>query len=607
MKPRVVLVVFLLLLPVATLLAYQPAWNGGFLWDDEGHVTREELRPASGLARIWFSPGATQQYYPVLHSAFWLFHKMWGSAPLGYHLANILLHALSACLLFVLLRRLAVPGALLAAFVFALHPVHVESVAWISELKNVLSGVFYLAAANAYLRYDASRTSRTYAVALGLFVLAVSSKTVTVTFPVAMLVVLWWLRGQLRFRQDVAPLAPFAAIGLVAGLVTVWFERTQIGAQGQEFALTFLERCLLAGRVVWFYAMKLLWPVDLVFVYPRWTIDATNAAQWIYPAALLAVLAAAWLVRRRTRTPLAALLLFCVTLFPALGFFNVFPFRYSYVADHFQYLASLGLIVPIAAAITVLGRRVTRRHAGLLTVPIVGVLAVLTWRQAHLYADSETLYRTTIARNPDAWFPRNNLAALLLEGDPAPAQVVEAAGQLTEAIRLKPDYAEARYNLGTALERQGRIDDAEAEYRRVLTLDPGQPRALNRLAAIAHDRASAMLERGLHFEEAGRLAEAEQAYRSAVHFDPARPAIYRALGRVLQKRERREDAIAAYLQVLPLDPTSFETHNDLGVLYAEAGDLQRAVKHFETAVRLRPDDAGARANLVRARALLRDP
>jgi tetratricopeptide (TPR) repeat protein len=599
----------LLLLIAAVLLAYQPAWNGGFLWDDEGHVTREGLRSASGLLRIWFSPGATQQYYPVLHSVFWLLHQIWGSATLGYHLTNIALHALSASFLFVLLRRLSVPGALLAAFIFALHPVHVESVAWISELKNVLSGAFYLAAALAYLRYHDSRKAKTYAVALGLFTLAVLSKTVTVTFPVAMLVVLWWRDGRLRLREDVAPLAPFAAVGLIAGLVTIWFERTLIGAQGEEFALTFLERCLLAGRVVWFYAMKIVWPTDLMFVYPRWTIDAASPAQWTYLAALLASGAAFWLLRSRTRVPLASLLFFCATLFPALGFFDVYPFRYSYVADHFQYLASLGVIVPIAAALASLGGRVAAapRQKALWAAPLVALLGVITWRHAHSYADSETLYRATISRNAEAWFPRNNLAALLLQGDPRPEQVDEAAALLREAIRLKPGYVEAHYNLGTALERQGRINDAEEEYGRVLALDPGQPRVLQRLAAIAHDRASDMLAQGLQLEDAGRLEEAERAYQSAVRLDPARPAIYRALGRVLQKQQRREDAIAAYLQVLPLDPSSFETHNDLGVLYAQAGNLHQAVRHFETAVRLRPDDAGARANLSRAQALLRAP
>ncbi len=259
---------------------------------------------------------------------------------------------------------------------------------------------------------------------------------------------------------------------------------------------------------MWFYAAKIVWPADLMFVYPRWTIDAASPIQWIYPVALLACAAAAWMLRSRTRVPLASLLFFCATLFPALGFFDVYPFRYSYVADHFQYLASLGVIVPIAAALAMLVRRVATapRQTVLAAVPIVATLGVLTWQQAHSYIDSETLYRTTISRNAEAWFPRNNLAALLLQGDPRPEQVDEAAALLRDAINLKPGYAEAHYNLGTALERQGRAKEAEDEYRRVLALDPGQPRALARLAAMGHDRASDMLARGLQLEDSGQLA-----------------------------------------------------------------------------------------------------
>ena len=195
---------------LVTLVAYYPAWHGGLLWDDDAHITRVDLRSFEGLWRIWFDVGATQQYYPVTHSAFWVLYRLFGDATLGYHLVNISLHATSAFLFAVILRRLAVPGAVLAAFIFALHPVHVESVAWITELKNTLSGVFYLGAALAYLRFDADRRRQSYALALVLFALALLSKTVTATLPAALLVVFWWQRGALRWRQDVLPLAPFS-------------------------------------------------------------------------------------------------------------------------------------------------------------------------------------------------------------------------------------------------------------------------------------------------------------------------------------------------------------------------------------------------------------
>jgi len=352
----------------ATIIAYFPALHGGFIWDDDGHVTKPALRSLHGLWRIWTELGATQQYYPVLHSAFWLEHRLWGDAPFGYHLLNVLLHATAACLFGLVVERL-VPKPLdrnasrssslgtscstFAAFLFALHPVCVESVAWISEQKNTLSTVFYLLSALAYLRFDQNRKPRTYLLALGLFLLALLSKSVTATLPAALLVIFWWRRGSLSWKRDVVPLLPWFAIGAAVGLLTAWVERTFIiGAQGYAFDLSFLERCLLAGRVIWFYLGKLLWPANLIFIYPRWQVSAAVPWQYLFPIAAIAATAALWLIRRRTRGPLAGWLFFVGSLFPALGFFNAYPFIFSYVADHFQYLASLGIIATVAGGIS---------------------------------------------------------------------------------------------------------------------------------------------------------------------------------------------------------------------------------------------------------------
>jgi len=352
-SPRLRTAVFCAAIFLAALAAYLPAIRSGLIWDDDAHITKPELRSAAGLGRIWFELGATQQYYPVLHSAFWAEHRLWGDAAPGYHLVNVLLHAASACLLAALLRRLAVPGARLAAFVFALHPVCVESVAWISEQKNTLSTAFYLLAALAFLRWRGigrdsppaePAGSRAYWLASGLFLLALLSKSVTATLPAALLVVLWWKQGRLSWKWDIRPLVPWLAMGAAAGYFTAWVERTYIGAQGTSFELTILERCLLAGRVVWFYLGKLLWPQELIFIYPHWQVDAAAGWQYLFLAGIAALAAAFWLLRHRTRGPLAALLLFTGTLFPVLGFFNVYPFIFYYVADHFQYLAMPGAI-----------------------------------------------------------------------------------------------------------------------------------------------------------------------------------------------------------------------------------------------------------------------
>src|ERR1019366_5746224 len=392
------------LLLCATLVAYLPALQGGLLWDDNMHVTRADLRSLHGLWRIWFDLGATQQYYPLLHSAFWLEHRIWGDAVLGYHLTNVALHAASACLVVMIVRRLSLPGAYLAGFVFALHPVCVEAVAWISEQKSTLSGVFYLEAALTYLHFDRTRRKSPYFLALGLFVLALMSKTVTATLPAAMLVVFWWQRGRLAWRRDVLPLVPWFALGATAGLFTAWVESTPrlIGAQGPAYALTLPQRLLLAGRVPWFYAWKVLWPANLMFTYPRWKIDAGEWWQYLFPLGLAALAVALGVLARKNRGPLAGFLFFAGTLFPALGFLNVYPFRYSYVADHFQYLAILGIVVPAASGLTVLAGRIPPGRIAAIVLPalLLTTLGAATWRQSGMYRDYETLFRATLAGNP---------------------------------------------------------------------------------------------------------------------------------------------------------------------------------------------------------------
>ena len=344
------------LLLIAVIFVYQPVWHGKPIWDDDAHLTPPALRSSRGLARIWIEPGATQQYYPLVHSIFWVEHKLWDDATLGYHLINILLHAFSALLFWKILRQLQVPGAYLAAAMFALHPICVESVAWISEIKNTLSGAFYLGAALVYLRFDRTRNGKFYFFALGLFLLGLMSKTVIATLPAALLVVFWWQRGKLSWKQDVLPLIPFFMLGIGAGLFTAWVERKYVGASGSGYDFTFIERLLIAGRAIWFYLGKLIWPVDLTFIYPRWHVSQTVWWQCVFPITALLVSAGLWLLSRRNRAPLAAWLFFVGTLFPAMGFFNVFPFCYSFVADHFQYLACIGLITLAAAGIAILFR-----------------------------------------------------------------------------------------------------------------------------------------------------------------------------------------------------------------------------------------------------------
>ena len=404
----------------------------------------------------------------------------------------MLLHAAACFLLVLVLRRLKVPGAWIAGLVFAVHPVCVESVAWISEQKNTLSLVFYLSAALAYLRFDEERgqpaAARHYVLASLLFVMAVLTKTVTATLPAALLVLFWWQRGRLSWRRDARPLVPWFVIAAASGLFTALVERTLVGAEGAEFNLTLVQRFLLAGRVVWFYLGKLLWPTRLVFIYPRW--DARHeAAGWAgFLVAAVLVTAALWLLRRRSRGPLAAWLFFVGSLFPALGFVNVYPFIFSYVADHFQYLASMGVIAAFSAGAARLLNRASHsvRAAGLgLVAALIATLGILSNAQSRIYADQPALYKSTLEGNPGCWMAHNNLG--LWYDDHGDSKT--AIAHFKAAIRLKKDYAAAFNNLGSVLRRMpGRLDEAIACFKEALTWQPGYAEARNNLGVGYEDK-----------------------------------------------------------------------------------------------------------------------
>jgi protein O-mannosyl-transferase len=619
----------------ATILAYLPVLAAGFIWNDSDYVTAPALRSFGGLVRIWTEVGATQQYYPLLHTAFWVQYRLWGDHPLGYHLFTLLLHAVSAVLFAWVLRRLLgvgsptspeppYPGAeWLAALIFALHPVHVESVAWISEQKNTLSLVFYLAAALAYLRFDEERRPATYFAALAFFILSLLCKTVTSTMPAALLVALWWKRGRLDARRDVLPLIPWFAMGVAAGMFSSWVERNYGGARGAEFDIPFLARALVAGRATWFYAEKFVWPFGLTFIYPRWTVDTAEWWQWLFPLGVVVAAAALWSIRMRSRAPLAAFLFFVGSLFPVLGFVNLYGARYSWVWDHWQYLPDLGLAalaaVGIAAGWSHLRPRVRRLEAGIVAVAVL-FLGTLTWCHSAVFHDDHTLYLENLEENPGSWMAYNNLGCQLdvmpghtdeaiarfqeaLRLNPAffeahnnlgcdlekkPGRLDDAIAQFQEAIRLKPDFAEAHYNLGNALGAQGRTQESIGQFQEALRIKPHYADAhynlANTLGALGRTRDA--IE---HFEE---------AIRSRPEFADA----HNNLGMALSKMPGRvNDAVAEYREALRLNPNIPEAHANLGnALLAGAGRLDDAIAQYNEALRLKPDYADAHFYLANA-------
>ncbi|HEY4247344.1 MAG TPA: tetratricopeptide repeat protein [Lacunisphaera sp.] len=625
------------------LICYWPALHGALLWDDPAHVPRLDLRSWDGLRRIWLVVGTTQQYYPVLFSAFWLEHRLWGDNPLGYHLMNVVLHAISCCFLALLLRRLwnppegrtavqpngfgtVPPGTeWFVALVFAVHPICVESVAWITEQKNTLSLFFYLLAGLAYLKFDLRRSAGSYAVAFILFLLALGSKTSTVTLPAALLVIIWWRYGNLRWRRDVAPLLPWFVVATGMGLFTSWVERKLIGAEGVDFELSLVQRGLLAGRVIWFYAAKLLWPVDLNFFYRRWDVPE-EANGWIgYLLAAIVVTVGLWAIRRRSRGPLAGWLLFVGTLFPILGFFKVFFFRFSYVNDHFVYLASLGVIATTvgAGAATVAGTSAKARMAGaLLGAGVIGAFSVLTFRQSQLYRNNVTLFRSTILKNPSTWMGHHILAFSLAKN---PGTRVEAVAEYREALRLNPEFPDSHLGLGVELAATpGGRAEAIVEYERALALRPNYAEAHNALGVELARTGGHLSEAVTHYEQALRIkpdfTEAQLNLANALTKIPGRTdEAFGLFAEVLRLRPnyvqahsdfadalaatpgKADEAVAQYREALRLNPDSVAIHFRLAnTLVHLPGRLAEALSNYETVLRLKPDFADAHANYANA-------
>ena len=462
----------LLALGLLVVVSYLPAmlW-GGFVWDDNLYIKVNPVREVSGLWQIWFSPSELEReehYWPLVYTTFWLEHKLWGYVPAGYHIVNVLLHLANTLLLWHLLRRLAVPGTWMVAAVFAVHPLHVESVAWVFERKDVLSGLFYLAAALAWMRFVEQPRRGRYTGALVLYTVGLLSKSIVVTLPAALLIWHWWKQGRVT-STDLLRLVPFCVVGLVITVGDLSFSRS-VAPVSFDYSLT--ERTLIAAHVLWFYAGKLLWPSGLAVIYPRWDIRVADPLAWGYLIAAVALAVALWHFRSRLgRGPLAGALFFAVTLSPVLGFVDYTYMKYAFVADRYQYLAGIGVIVVVIGSaaygvrpLSALWRKVIWAGA----VAALVVLGMLTWRQASIWRDNETLNRHVIALNPQALSAHLNLSAALYKQ----GRYEEALEPARIAVAQDPDYALTHVNLGATLYALGHLEKAEPHLRRATVLDP---------------------------------------------------------------------------------------------------------------------------------------
>ncbi len=560
--------------------AYLPAIHSDFIWDDNLMVTNNPLlKDEEGLKDIWFST-KPYDYFPVTLTSFWIEWRLWGANPTGYNVANIFLHGLGAALFWRVLRRLSVPGAWLAAMVFALHPVCVASVAWIAERKNTLSLVFFLLTLLAWLRFEQEGQRRFYWLALGGFLLALLSKTSVVMLPVVLLGLRWWQTGKIG-RQTLLRTVPFFVLSLALGLVTVWFQMNRSIGDEVVQVESFAGRLAGAGWALWFYIYKALAPVHLSMIYPRWDINPASVMVWVPGILFAGMLVVFWCCRESVgRHALMALGYFAVMLAPVLGFFDMYYFLYSRVADHWQYLPLLGMIALVVGALTHWAsfkfNRNSRWPSGI-AVSALAVLAVLTWEQARAYKDRETLWRHTLRKNPKAWVAHHGLAAELKKQ----GRTEDAMQQYYSVLRIRPNE-EAHYDLGVALEHQGRLEEAAQHYRDTGPMAPRHHRGYSNLAGV--------------LARLGRNEEAIECLLKAIQLKPDLAKAHNNLANVFHTEGQLEAAIRHYSEALRHKPDYFEAHNNLGVALEIAGDRDEALRRYGSALELKPDYIEAHFN-----------
>jgi len=570
---------YALLVFAAVFIAYQQVWHAGFVWDDDAHLTANPcIIGPLGFTAIWTSSAAV--YYPLVLTSFWVQHALWGLNPLPYHLVNLAMHAACAVLLWRVLLALRVRGGWLGALLWALHPVMVESAAWITELKNTQSCFFYLLTILCFLRWAKEGGYRFYGLALFCATLAILSKSSTVMLPVVLGLCVWWTQAGLSWRT-VARLIPFLLVSLLAGGWTIWEQKFHSGALGNSWQQSWPDRLVIAGDAIWFYLGKLAWPHPLIFVYPRWHIDSSRWLAWLPAIAAAAALLLLWRGRNgRLRPFFFTAAYFVVSLFPVLGFFSVYYFRYSFVADHFQYLASIGPIALAGAAAVSLMDRLPG-DARLLRPAIAAALilppGILTWEQCRMYSDMETLWRTTLARNPGCWLAANDLGLIFAQQ----GKTEEAAAQYAEALRLNPDYPEAHVNLGIFDYQQGRTADAITQYREALLWDPRSGEAHNDL--------------GVALAGMGKPEDAILEFREALRNNPDYSDAHANLADALLKTGQLTDAIAEKQKVISSRPGDVAALMDLAALLVATPGVSpdagsRAVQLAARAAELSKDD-----------------
>ena len=664
-----------LALLLLTAVAYWPAFFAGFIWDDNIFYDSEHVRDWSGIADIWFnlgSIGSESHYWPMLYTTFWLEHKLWGGFnPAGFHFTNILLHAINGVLLWRLLLRLGIPGAWLITAFFLVHPLRVESVAWVIARKDILAALFYLLAFNCWLsfqhlqsnkhsRQNKNSALRYYAGLLLCYTLGILSKTVTITLPAVLLLWAWWQHGRVSGRVFLYTV-PLFLVGAYIGVSGINFFSTRTLI---EFEYVWPERLIIASKALWFYGEKTLWPEPLHYIYRLWDVDPARLLNWLPLFGAAALAAALFLARHRIgRGPLTGALFFAITLSPTLGFVDSSYMKFAFVADRYQYLAGVGLLMVLVGGAAYLWRQsgwskgsevheahearagYSRYIAASVAAPLLAACTALTFVRAELFQDKVRLFEEVVVYNPGAYEAYYNLGTFLMERGRAEDAVAafttgldyephrikmyvnlssalmelerrqEAEAVLRRAVQREPEdfdrmpdpygaryeAAGVRTNLGMVLMDLERPTEAEAELLYALELEPSMVQAKNNLRALWVEQAAERFSNG-DYDGAAVL------YQRIVDMDLDNEAIRVNLGLSLGQSAaahfnagRFQQALALFRRQTALEPGSAEAHSNLGAALAQLGRLQEAVASFERSLELDPGFTSARNNLQSAR------
>ena len=593
-------------LALLTLAAYLPAIRGDFVVSEDQVLTASpQIRSADGLVRFWTSTD-TDQYQPLMYTSLWLEWRIWGMNAWGYRLTNVILHTVNAILVWMVLARIGVRGALAVAAIFALHPINVESVAWIYERKNVLSGLFFFLTLLAMLRFDSEGGWTWYAGAILLYAAALLTKASTVALPVVLLLYWWW--GNRLWRPRTLSVIPLMVMALAMGIVTVLYEQHYTGATGADFTMGFAERFVRAGWLVFFYVGKLFVPSSLMFFYPRIEVGATGALAYL-PHAIIVLTLVICLIYKRSwgRGAFFALASYLVALFPVLGFFNLYYQKFSDVADRFQYLPMIALaalsvhvVVGLLLRFDLIPKDVEvgrwRVRGSELGIAVVAICWLLTYQRASLYTSTAALCEDTLAKAPSSWIAHQKLGEYLLaesrestDREKTTKQIESAVSHLEQTVAFNPQNGLALTNLGVAQVSLGRLNEGLENLRRAVVATPGSLECHYNLATTLH--------------ATGDAQGAIEQYQAALEIEPRLWMARVGLGKLLVISGRPDQGIPQLRTAVEDSGGAVEVRATLGVILCGTGHAREGMDILGDLARQYPEDPNVRSALFQVKAM----